>query len=302
MLTRRRFLAISAAVAGLPAAARGAEAFLWQGVALGARATIRLTHPEAPAITRRAMAEIERLETIFSLYQRQSALSRLNAVGHLDTPPFELLECLSMAGAVHAASGGLFDPTVQPLWTAHAEAAAAGHEPTPAELAAALSLTGWRRVGVDATAVTLSRGMALTLNGIAQGYIADRVAGLLEAEGLSDILIDTGELRAIGGSPDGGDWPVKLAQGGDVALRGRALATSAPLGTTFDGAGRNGHILHPGTGRPAEPRWLAVTVSAPSAALADALSTSACLMKVKDEITTLCESFPGAKLESAIPL
>ena len=106
--------------------------------------------------------------------------------------------------------------------------------------------------------------MALTLNGIGQGYVADRVAALLEAEGLTNILIDTGEFRALGGHPQGGAWPVKLAQGGTVALRGRALATSAPLGTTFDQAGRIGHILDPRSGRPVAGVWQAVSVSAPT--------------------------------------
>ena len=55
--------------------------------------------------------------------------------------------------------------------------------------------------------------MALTLNGIAQGYIADRVVALLRAEGLSDVLVNTGELRALGGHPDGGGWPVSLNDG-----------------------------------------------------------------------------------------
>ncbi len=40
---------------------------------------------------------------------------------------------------------------------------------------------------------------------------ADRVAALLEAEGLTDILIDTGEHRALGQMPGGGGWPVTLA-------------------------------------------------------------------------------------------
>lgn len=38
-------------------------------------------------------------------------------------------------------------------------------------------------------------GMTLTLNGVAQGDVADLVAALLAAEGLEDALIDTGEIR-----------------------------------------------------------------------------------------------------------
>lgn len=300
MLNRRRFIAISAALmAPLPAAA---ALHTETGQALGAKVTLRLAHPDAPAIAARAMAEIARLEDIFSLYREGSALMRLNAAGTLDTPPFELLECLSLAGAVHAASDGRFDPTVQPLWALHAAAAIAGQEVTPEALAAARAQVGWERVNLDPARITLAPGMALTLNGIAQGYIADRVAALLEAEGLGNVLIDTGEFRALGGHPQGGAWPVKLAQGGTVALRGRALATSAPLGTTFDQAGRIGHILDPRSGRPVAGVWQAVSVSAPTAALADALSTAICLTGDEVEARSLCAAFRDVRMESLVEI
>ncbi|WP_343117401.1 FAD:protein FMN transferase [Ostreiculturibacter nitratireducens] len=300
MLTRRRFLAISAAAVGMAPVARAETLHVWQGTALGARATIRLAHPEAQAITARAMAEIDRLENVFSLYREGSALSRLNAEGRLAAPPFELLECLSLAGRVHEATGGLFDATVQPLWALHAEAAVEGRAPSEDEVAGTMARTGWRGVGLDSGAITLRPGMAITLNGIAQGYIADRVAALLSGEGLTDVLIDTGELRALGGQPRGGDWPVQLAGGGSLGLRGRALATSAPLGTVFDREGRLGHILDPRIGRPVAPRWQSVSVSAPSAAVADALSTAACLAEDRNRLSEMISFFQSARLEAAV--
>ena len=300
-ITRRRLIAISAAMAFLPAAARAAtgSARLWTGQALGARASIRLDHPDGAAIAARVMAEIDRLEDILSLYRPESALARLNRDGHLAAPPFELLDCLSLAGAVHRASGGRFDPTVQPLWALWAEAAAQGWRPDEKAVGKSLAKTGWSKVELDAAAITLRPGMALTLNGIGQGYVADRVAALLEAEGLADILIDTGELRALGGNPNGGEWPVRLETGERLALRQRALATSAPLGTTFDQMGQDGHILDPATGRPAPAEWRAVSISAPSAAIADALATAACLMPDRAAILAMTGHFAGARLEAA---
>lgn len=303
MTTRRRFLMIAAAAVATGSAARAATPYVWQGAALGARATIRLTHPQAEAITARASAEISRLESIFSLYRIDSALSVLNAQGRLDAPPFELLECLTLSGSVHSATGGLFDPTVQRLWQAHAEAAVAGRSLSATERKAALALTGWEGVTLDEAAITLRPNMALTLNGIAQGYIADRVSALLAAEGLTDILIDTGEMRALGQDPAGGDWPVTLApEGRRIGLANRALATSAPLGTVFDAAGKLGHILNPATGEPAPAVWQAVSVSAPSAGLADALSTAACLMPDRTAIEAALQRFPQTRLEAALPV
>lgn len=292
-LTRRRFLAISAVAAALPGALAAAPRH-WTGQALGARASIRLDHPDAPAITARCLAEIDRLEGILSLYRADSALSRLNRDGHLDAPPFELLDCLSLAGAVHHASNGAFDVTLQPLWALWAEAAVQNRRPLPAERRAALAHGGWGDVRLSEDRITLRPGMALTLNGIGQGYVADRVATLLEAEGLTNILIDTGELCALGERR----WPVRIHDGDSLLLSARALATSAPRGTCFDPAGQDGHILDPRTGRPVASPWKQVTVSGPSAALADALSTAACLMTDQTQLDALLAYFGDARVEA----
>jgi thiamine biosynthesis lipoprotein len=207
------------------------------------------------------------------------------------------LDCLTLAGAVHQASGGSFDPSVQPLWLAQARAVEAGHPLTDGARTAAMALVGWPGVSLQPGAITLRPGMALTLNGIAQGYIADRVAALLASHGLTRALIDTGELVAL---PEG-SWPVQLANSGEIPLQDRALATSAPLGMTFGADGVTGHILDPRTGRPAPLVWRSISVSAPSAALADALSTAACLTTTRADAQRLCDHFPGARLEAAVP-
>lgn len=300
MTTRRRFLTISAAAMICPTLSNAQPVYTWQGSALGARATIRLAHTDAKAITARVAAEISRLEDIFSLYRPQSALSQLNRTGVLHTPPFELLECLSLAGVVHAASGTRFDPTIQPLWACYAEASTTGAMPEEIARTKAHALMGWDNVTLDTTTVTMQPDMSLTLNGIAQGYIADRVASMLNVEGLTNILIDTGEFRALGTQPDGRAWPVKLAAGGSVSLVTRALATSAPLGTTFDEGGHVGHILDPRIGKPVQTMWREISISAKSAALADALSTAACLFESRDAIVNFLTKFDGVKLEAAV--
>lgn len=297
-VNRRRFIAISAgaaASAALPA--RAETLYHWRGVALGAEASISFAHPQAEAVVARAVAEIARLEAVFSLYRADSALMRLNASGQLDAPPFELLDCLALCGRVHAATGGVFDPTIQPLWALYAASHAAGAAPDAAAIAQVMPRIGWAGAAFDSAVIRLRPGTQLTLNGVAQGYIADRVAALLEAEGLTDILINTGELRALGGGPRGGGWPVRIDGAGAVALRDRALASSAPLGTVFDTAGRVGHILDPRTGLPALPGWRLVSVSAPRAAVADALSTACCMMADETAIFRAVSAFADTRIE-----
>ena len=57
------------------------------------------------------------------------------------------------------------------------------------------SLVDYRALRIDEDRVSFARrGMAATLNGIAQGYITDRVADRLRAEGMTSVLVDMGEV------------------------------------------------------------------------------------------------------------
>ncbi|WP_296762661.1 FAD:protein FMN transferase [Sediminimonas sp.] len=301
---RRQFLNLAAAALACPAAVQadtGVERHDWRGTAIGAGARITLYHPRGDELLARARAEIDRLEDIFSLYRADSALSRLNRDGGLAAPPFELLDCLSLCARVHRASGGLFDPSVQPLWALYAEAHNAGQAPTADQITAVLARVGWKGVHYDSREVRLRTGMALTLNGVAQGYVADRVAVLLERAGATRALVYTGEIRTIGAPAGRPGWSVQIDGGPKLSLSDRGLATSAPLGTVFDAGGEVGHILHPRTGRPVPARWRLVSVSAPRAAPADALATAGAMMPDRARLAALVGGFRGARIEAAVP-
>ncbi|SDK93011.1 FAD:protein FMN transferase [Paracoccus chinensis] len=292
ILPRRRFLALSACALALSAAAAPTRHH-WQGVAMGADVALTV-EGGTPAAARAFFSEAERalqsVERQFSLFGG-SELMRLNALGRLPHPSADMLALLDLAGRVHAATGGAFDPTVQPLW----QARRLGHDESPAR-----SLVGWDEVRADVAEIRLARpGMALTLNGIAQGFAADRLAEVATRHRLGDLLIDAGEVRALGAS--GWQARIETPDGGlvrELTLQGRALATSAPFGTRIGLAGDRAHILGP-QGQP--PRWALVSVSAENAALADALSTAAVLME-RPAIDAALQSFPEARLEALVSL
>ncbi len=304
MLNRRKFLTIAAAAATpIPGFASSTPLHTERGVALGAQVTLRFAHPDAPAIARAAMAEINRLEDIFSLYRPHSTLSRLNADGVLATPPPELMECLSIVSSVHHASAGRFDPTVQVLWQGIAGALEQGVVPESSDLAELRELVGWSRVHLSPQEIQLGDGQSLTLNGIAQGYIADRIVTFLEAQGLPNVLIDTGELRASGIRPDtNSPWRVELPAGSSFELAGAALATSAPDGMLLAGDPSRSHIFDPATGGHVQRRWKSVTVVAQNAALADAASTACCLCSDESEMVALCNQLSDTRLINALAI
>lgn len=289
-LPRRRFLAISAAAASVAGRASAAPVTptVWRGQALGAMATIILSHPD-PAAAKRLLAactsEVARLERIFSLYRADSAVSRLNRAGALDIPPLELVDLLSRCATFSALTDGTFDVTVQPLFRRYADHfALVNPDPAGPRVDDVLGLVDWRRVEVASDRIALTRkGMAVTLNGIAQGFITDRIADLLRAQGMTDVLVDLGELRALGRHPDGRPWGVGIRGRVDeaaVELADRALAVSAGSGSPFEASGRLNHLLDPATGRCADPART-VVVQAPEATTADALATAFALMPEK---------------------
>ena len=157
--------------------------------------------------------------------------------------------------------------------------------PPAAVVAAVLERVGQDGLEVEPGRVRLRRkGMAVTLNGIGQGYVTDRVVEILRAGGVERALVDMGETRAIGGHPRGGPWSVGLEDPrapGTVAerigLSDRAVATSGGYGTVFDPARRFNHLFEPGSGR-CSWRWLSVSVELATATEADALSTAFSLM------------------------
>ncbi|HML92927.1 FAD:protein FMN transferase [Methyloceanibacter sp.] len=261
----------------------------WNGVAMGAEATIQLIHPDANEANRviaLAIAEIARLEDIFSLYRPDSSVSRLNRHGRLIAPPLELVDLLTRAAAVSAMSGGAFDMTVQPLWARYRDHFSA--DPGATALPAVddiLPLVDWRAVRSDGEAIAFDRpGMAITPNGIAQGYVTDRVADLLRRNHIDAVALNLGEVLTMGHRGDGRDWQVGITDpeepariAGRIACSDRAVATSGGYGTIFDSSRRYSHLLDPRTGKTA-PIERGVSVVADSACLADAWSTAFALM------------------------
>lgn len=289
-MIRRSFLTLAACALAAPAAA-APETHRWQGVALGADValTVRGGDPRAArAFFAESARALRHIEDQFSLF-RGSALTRLNAMGHLPHPSDDMRALLALAGRVHDATGGAFDPTVQPLWQARR---------LGADETAARALTCWGDVRISDAEIRLSPGMALTLNGIAQGFAADRLAEIAARHGLTDLLIDTGETRAIGPR----DWTARIEAPDTrpirhLTLRNRALATSAPYGTRIGPNEDRAHIL----GAARIPHWATVSVSADTAALADALSTAAVLMD-RPAIDRALRAFPEARAERLLPL
>jgi len=308
-LTRRVVIIIAACAAGSAVltggrtAAAAGDPVRWRGSALGAQVSIEIHHPdraEAARLVERCIQDVRRLEQQFSLYRVDSAICTLNRTGVLVAPDADMVALLKASLLFGGLTDGAFDPTVQPLWQLYADHFASqspdSEGPSPQKLAEALAKVGRHGLLVNEDRIALARhGAAITLNGIAQGYATDRVVERLRAAGLSTTLVNMGEIRAIGARPEGTPWRVGLADPErpgalteTVDLVDRAVATSAGAGFRFDSAGRFTHLFDPATGRSPQ-RYSTVSVIAPTATEADALSTAFSLMplsRIADIVAT----------------
>lgn len=286
--TRRRFLFLMGGAGGLAALglagknSLGLKPFCRTSWALGADVSLTVLHDDRRAAETAiddAFAELERIEEAMSLYRPHSQLSRLNRDGALENPDPYLVEVLRTAAVVSERSDGAFDATVQPLWKLYADAKKAGRLPDPDAVREATGRVDWRKVEVATGRIRLrGDGMAVTLNGIAQGFAADRVRAALQARGVRHALVNTGEFGSLGRKSDGTPWTVGIqhprrpdAYLALAALEGRFLSTSGDYATSFSDDFRHNHIFDPRTGlSPTE--FSSVTVLARTGMEADALT------------------------------
>lgn len=300
-VTRRRaislFAATSASLLTGGVSGRAAETYEWRGVAMGADARIVFSGVDgtrARAAIAAIVPEIDRLEQALSLFRADSQICRLNRDGVLQQPSGDLRAALALALKVAEASGGLFDPTVQALWEAHVDWFSAhpdGGLPSDRIVAAARRRVDWRQIALSPAAIRLGEGQRITLNGLGQGYVTDRVAELLRRRGFLHVLVDLGEQHALGPQHDGAAWIVARSGAEPIALREGALATSEGSGCVFGAGGQAHHLFDPRSGRSASA-WTRVTVRHSSAAVADALST-ALYAATEQEIGRIVRHFPG---------
>ena len=304
-LSRRKFLSVSLGA--------GAGGVAWQlgnlpndvsrhSWALGAEVVMTVMEMSVARAQRAldaAFEELELVEQVMSLYRPDSQVCRLNRDRVLERPHPYLLEVLAMAEQTARCSDGAFDITVQPLWELYAACQKQGRLPTDEEIAAARATVDWQAIEIASDCVRLrAPATAITLNGIAQGFAADRAIAVLRDHGVQHALVNTGEVSSLGRKPNGNDWTAGVQHPREpdsfvslVGLQGRSLATSGDYEATFCDDFSKHHIFDPRTGQ--SPSEVAsVSIVAPSAMQADALSTAAMVLG-PDRTLALIESQPN---------
>ncbi len=218
-------------------------------------------------------------------FDAASPLSRLNRDAYLSIVPPHLHAVLREAQALSERTAGAFDATVLPelRYFESLRGAPALDPRQQAALAERGRLVGWRGLALDATGARLRKpGMAVTLDGIAKGYVVDQGIAALRAGGIEYAIVDAGgDTRTICGSDPNRHWNVGIVDPDDVSrvaavvqVRNAALSTSGNYRVYFSADRRLFHIVDPYTGGSPQA-YSSVTVVAERSVLADGLSTGA---------------------------
>ncbi len=264
---------------------------------MGTYVSLTLIHPskdQAEDAIGRAFEEVNRLVGILNRFDHTTAVSQLNKEGVLKDVPPEVAQVIYRSLHYNRLTAGAFDITVKPLVDLFRKTFASGRNTPPSEKAIeeALALVGSHKISFDGKNIRFSQpGMGITLDGIAKGFIVDRISELLKRLNIENHLINAGgDIRTSGHRKDKRPWRIAIE---DPEKRGRypdiirlsngAIATSGNYEVYFDRDKLFHHIVNPATGR--SPRAAkSVSVVSKTTMEADALSTGIFVMSPEEGI------------------
>ncbi|MDB4562194.1 FAD:protein FMN transferase [Akkermansiaceae bacterium] len=240
----------------------------WRGICFGIPISIKFSgvdHDDAQKLGDEALKIAQSYEAVFSLWDENSELRRLNRDGSLSNPSEALQDILYRASLLYDLTDGFFDPTIHAYLEWVKGEYAEGRIPDSKEADKKRALVNFSRVQFSPKEILLEKGMAMSLNAIAQGYVTDHVARFLEGEDVS-ALVNFGEYRVVGDKP----WTVSV-EGNDISLK-NSLAVSSGSGERLSATSAANHLIDPKTGKSPPPQEVAA-VEALEAWLADGLAT-----------------------------
>jgi FAD:protein FMN transferase len=317
-LDRREFIRLSGilgiGLAACPISAPLAEAVRFDNnlhkvsksaIGMGTFVSITVLDPSkdhAEEAIAQAFQEIERLSKLLSRYDNETPLSQLNQSQALKDVPAELLFVIGKSLHYHQISNGVFDITIKPVLDVLAQSPMdQGDVSLPNEtIARLLEVVDSRLISLDGSAIAFKRdGMGITLDGIAKGFIVDKAIEKLTQHGVQHALLNAGgDIRTIGDKGNNRPWriaiedPLKKRNYPDsVAITNGSIATSGNYEVFFDREKVLHHIVNPKTGL-SPLIYSSVSVTAPTAMEADALSTTLFLL----------DPTRGMRLVNSLPL
>jgi FAD:protein FMN transferase len=262
--------------------------------AMGSPCTIQLyanTRKKAKQAANKAIADVQRLEAIYSRYRNTSFLSEINrvaAIGGSISVDAETAGLLDYAATCYCESDGLFDITsgiLRRAWDFKS-----GNLPSEEMVQSLLNKVGWDKLYWQSPVLEFPvPGMEIDFGGVVKEYAVDRAAALCWEVGIRHGMVNLGgDIKIIGPHANGNPWRVGIrhprSKDGilqSLEMRAGALASSGDYERciTLNGV-RYGHVLNPKTGWPVK-RMASVSVIGDFCLIAGSASTIGMLKEDK---------------------
>lgn len=250
----------------------------------------------------KAFQRLQDLIPVFNRFDPESPVSQLNQNAQLQDVPPQLFQVLQTSKYLYLQSKKSFDVSILPLLEAHQQSVLqTGKPPEIQQIKKTLECVGFEKIKLEPRSICFTRpGMRITLDGIAKGYLVDQAATSLKRQGIHSALINAGgDIRAIG-NKGAFPWTIGLEdplgrkkQLLTFKLSDLAVATSGNYHNYYDPLARHHHIISKGLGDSPQ-RIISATTLAPSAVLADGLSTLL-FLQAPEQSLKLIESLPDAE-------
>lgn len=261
---------------------------------------------DARAALEKAVFEIQRIEQLLSTYRPDSQTNQINEMAGISPVivDAEVFELIQRAQRISDLTQGAFDLTYgsmdKSLWNFDQKMT---QLPSPELAKKSVQLIDYQQVELDIhnkSVFLKKKGMRLGFGGIGKGYAADRAKALLVSLGFQHGLVNaSGDLCAWGNKENGKPWSIGVVhpdQSDQIIahfdLKNSSVATSGNYEkfVVIDGK-KYSHTIDPNTGYPIQG-IKSVTVFAPFAELADALTTPIAVMGVSIGLD-LINQIPG---------
>lgn len=223
-----------------------------------------------------AFEEIERIESIFSVYKKESVVSKINRCEKVKLPD-DVSSLLKKSKYFSEISGGAFDVTVYPLIELYRTAKKLNKIPSGKDIKERLKLVGYKNINFSKN-IPVKEGTKLDFGGIAKGYASDKAVDVLKKAGIgAGIVACAGDIKVFGNKK----FKIALANPRNknkyitmFELKNKAVSTSGDYERYFFVDGKKiVHIVDPRTGYPSE-NCISATIITNSATDADALATA----------------------------
>lgn len=261
---------------------------------------------DARAALEKAVLEIQRIEQLLSTYRPDSQTNQINEMAGISPVivDAEVFELIQRAQRISDLTQGAFDLTYgsmdKSFWNFDQKMT---QLPSPELAKKSVQLIDYQQVELDIhnkSVFLKKKGMRLGFGGIGKGYAADRAKALLVTLGFQHGLVNaSGDLCAWGNKENGKLWSIGVVhpdQSDQIIahfdLKNSSVATSGNYEkfVVIDGK-KYSHTIDPNTGYPIQG-IKSVTVFAPFAELADALTTPIAVMGVSIGLD-LINQIPG---------